>query len=142
MNAQAPINYPDLFFIDGKWTKPSSASKITVLNSATEELFAEVAEAQEADINRAVAAARKAFDHAPWPRMPHAERAGYPERQGHDHHGHAVWRRRARGACRGARRMRGSPQPGHGACEIAPQAAMLLGTATAPPNRRALPEEA
>jgi acyl-CoA reductase-like NAD-dependent aldehyde dehydrogenase len=77
MNAQAPIKYPDLFFIDGKWTKPSSASKITVLNSATEELFAEVAEAQEADVNRAVAAARKAFDHGPWPRMSHAERAGY-----------------------------------------------------------------
>lgn len=77
MNAHAPIKHPDLFFIDGKWTKPSSASKIDVINSATEELFASVAEAQEADINRAVAAARKAFDHGPWPRMTHAERAVY-----------------------------------------------------------------
>jgi acyl-CoA reductase-like NAD-dependent aldehyde dehydrogenase len=77
MNAHAPIKYPDLFFIDGKWTKPSSTSKIDVINSATEELFTSVAEAQEDDINRAVAAARKAFDHGPWPRMTHAERAVY-----------------------------------------------------------------
>lgn len=77
MNAQAPIKHPDLFYIDGKWAKPSSAAKINVMNSGTEELFASVAEAQEADINRAVAAARQAFDRGPWPRMSHAERAGY-----------------------------------------------------------------
>ena len=77
MNAHAPIKHPDMFFIDGQWTKPSSAAKIDVINSATEELFASVAEAQEADINRAVAAARKAFDHGPWPRMSHAERIAF-----------------------------------------------------------------
>jgi len=77
MNAQAPIKHPDLFYIDGKWTKPSSAAKINVFNSGTEELFASVAEAQEADINRAVAAARQAFDRGPWPRMSHTERAAY-----------------------------------------------------------------
>ncbi len=37
----------------------------------------EVAEAQLEDVNRAVAAAREAFDHGPWPRMSHHERAGY-----------------------------------------------------------------
>jgi aldehyde dehydrogenase (NAD+) len=73
----APIKYPDMFFIDGKWIKPSSASKIDVINSGTEEVFVRVAEAQEADINRAVAAARKAFDHGPWPRLTHSERATY-----------------------------------------------------------------
>ena len=36
-----------------------------------------VAEAQAADITRAVAAAREAFDAGPWPRLSHAERAGY-----------------------------------------------------------------
>src|SRR5262249_31607305 len=77
MNAHAPIKHPDQFFIDGKWTNPSSSSKIDVINSATEELYASVAEAQEADINRAVAAARNAFDHGPWPRMSHSERAKY-----------------------------------------------------------------
>jgi aldehyde dehydrogenase (NAD+) len=77
MNAHAPFKHPDLFFIDGKWSKPSTTSKINVINSATEELFTSVAEAQEADINRAVAAARHAFDHGPWPRMTYSERASY-----------------------------------------------------------------
>jgi len=76
-SANAPLMHPDHFFIDGEWAKPSSTAKIDVINSATEELFTRVAEAQEADVNRAVAAARRAFDHGPWPRMTHAERAGY-----------------------------------------------------------------
>src|SRR5689334_10617601 len=75
MTVQAPIKHPEAFFIDGQWAEPSSATKINVLNSGTEELFASVAEAQEADINRAVAAARNAFDRGPWPRMSHSERA-------------------------------------------------------------------
>jgi aldehyde dehydrogenase (NAD+) len=77
MNAHAPIQFPDLFFIDGKWTKSSTVKKIDVINSATEEVYASVAEAQEADINAAVDAARRAFDTGPWPRMSHAERAKY-----------------------------------------------------------------
>lgn len=71
------IKHPGKFFIDGKWTHPSSDSKIKVFNSATEELYLTVAEAQEPDVNRAVAAARTAFDHGPWPRMSHEERAKY-----------------------------------------------------------------
>ena len=73
----APIKHPDRFFIDGSWAAPSSAAKIDVINSATEELFVRVAEAQTADVERAVAAARQAFDRGPWPRMKHAERAKY-----------------------------------------------------------------
>jgi acyl-CoA reductase-like NAD-dependent aldehyde dehydrogenase len=57
--------------------RPSSTAKIRVINSATEELFLTVAEAQEADVNRAVEAARKAFDRGPWPRMTPTERAGF-----------------------------------------------------------------
>ncbi len=33
MSGQAPIKYPDCFFVDGKWAKPSSSAKIDVLNS-------------------------------------------------------------------------------------------------------------
>ena len=73
----APIAHPDHFFIGGEWAKPSSNAKIRVIHSATEEVFATVAEAQEADVNRAVAAARQAFDQGPWPRMTHRERAEY-----------------------------------------------------------------
>jgi aldehyde dehydrogenase (NAD+) len=72
-----PIKHPDRLFIDGSWVAPSSAAKIDVINSSTEELFARVAEAQAADVQRAVAAARQAFDRGPWPRMRHAERASY-----------------------------------------------------------------
>jgi len=73
----APIKHPDCFFISGSWAMPSSAAKIDVVNSATEELFVRVAEAQKPDVDRAVAAGRQAFDRGPWPRMKHAERAAY-----------------------------------------------------------------
>jgi len=77
MPSPAPIQHPDRLFIGGEWAAPSGATRFDVLNSATEELFVSVAEAQAADMSAAVAAARQAFDHGPWPRMTHAERAGY-----------------------------------------------------------------
>ena len=73
----APIKHPDRFFIDGSWAAASSDAKIDVINSSTEDLFSQVAEAQQLDVNRAVSAARRAFDRGPWPRMSHAERASY-----------------------------------------------------------------
>jgi len=73
----APIRNPDRFFINGEWVAPSSTAKIRVINSGTEEEFVSVAEAQAADIDRAVAAARNAFDNGPWARFSHAERAEY-----------------------------------------------------------------
>src|SRR5262247_462020 len=69
------IHHPDRFFIGGAWVAPSSRSRIDVHDSATEEVFLSVAEAQVEDVDRAVAAARTAFDEGPWPRMTHAERA-------------------------------------------------------------------
>jgi len=72
-----PIRHADRFFIGGQWVTPSSQATIKVIDSGTEELFFTVAEAQAADISRAVAAAREAFDNGPWPRLSHAERAGY-----------------------------------------------------------------
>jgi len=73
----APIQRPDSLFIAGGWTPASGSSKLDVFNSGNEELFVSVAEAQAEDVNRAVAAARKAFDEGPWPRMTHQERAVY-----------------------------------------------------------------
>ncbi|MFF1307342.1 aldehyde dehydrogenase [Streptomyces sp. NPDC058307] len=75
--AKAPIGWADRFFIGGQWVAPSSAAMIDVIDSATEELYFRVAEAQAADIARAVAAARAAFDEGPWPRLTPVERAGY-----------------------------------------------------------------
>jgi betaine-aldehyde dehydrogenase len=77
MSPVAPFKNPDRFFINGEWAAPSSNSKINVINCATEELFMSVAEAQAADVNRAVEAARQAFDRTSWPRLSHAERAKY-----------------------------------------------------------------
>src|SRR6202167_6084438 len=75
--ATVPVKHLDRFFIGGQWVAPSSDSTIDVIDSHTEKVYLTVAEAQAADIDRAVTAAKEAFDHGPWPRMTHAERAGY-----------------------------------------------------------------
>jgi len=62
-------------FIDGAFTSGTGGSFKTV-NPATEEVLAEVAEADQADVDRAVAAARKAYDKV-WGPMPAAERGKY-----------------------------------------------------------------
>jgi aldehyde dehydrogenase (NAD+) len=71
------LRHAGQFFIGGGWLDPSSADTIDVKDSTNEEVFLSVAEAKEADIDRAVAAARLAFDKGPWSRMTHRERAGY-----------------------------------------------------------------
>jgi aldehyde dehydrogenase (NAD+) len=77
-NATAvPIRHSDRFFIGGSWVEPTSSDLIEVIDSATEEPYFSVPEAREADMARAVDAAREAFDDGPWPRMSHAERAEY-----------------------------------------------------------------
>ena len=77
-SGRAPFaSHADRFFIGGQWVKPSSDATIKVIDSGTEEFFFSVAEAQAADISRAVEAARQAFDTGPWPQLTHAERAGY-----------------------------------------------------------------
>ena len=50
------------FYIDGAWTGSGGDSVLTVLNPATEEAIGTVPEGTPADIDRAVAAARRAFD--------------------------------------------------------------------------------
>jgi acyl-CoA reductase-like NAD-dependent aldehyde dehydrogenase len=69
------IKHPDRLFIDGQWVKPSTDNMIDVVSPNSEEVVIRVAEGREADIDRAVAAARKAFDEGPWPHLSHAERA-------------------------------------------------------------------
>ena len=71
---QCQVNNPLSLFIGGDWVKPSGITTFDVVDSATEELFMTVAEAQAPDIDRAVAAARAAFDTGPWPRMTPSER--------------------------------------------------------------------
>jgi aldehyde dehydrogenase (NAD+) len=65
--------------IDGGWAR-GSGNTYGVINPATEESITEVSEASIADAERAVTAARRAFDEGPWPRMRPAERAVYLQR--------------------------------------------------------------
>ncbi|HWA67767.1 MAG TPA: aldehyde dehydrogenase family protein, partial [Mycobacteriales bacterium] len=76
----APVVHPDRFFIDGEWVMPSSSATIDVIDSSNEEVFFSVAEAQAADMERAISAARAAFDSGPWPFLAHRERAEYLRR--------------------------------------------------------------
>ncbi|WP_309082969.1 aldehyde dehydrogenase [Chelativorans sp.] len=68
---------PEKFFIGGEWVQPLSNKMLEVVSPVTEEVVLSYPEASQADMDRAVAAAREAFDNGPWPRMSPAERAGY-----------------------------------------------------------------
>ena len=61
-------------FIAGSWRSPASGATYDTINPATEETSAQVGRGDERDVDTAVAAARKAFDSGPWPRMSAAER--------------------------------------------------------------------
>jgi aldehyde dehydrogenase (NAD+) len=50
------------FYIDGKWTEPHGRGRLNVINPANEEAFAVIALGDETDVDRAVRAARAAFD--------------------------------------------------------------------------------
>ncbi len=63
-------------FIGGKWVKPSSGKYFPTINPATEEKIAMIAEANEKDVDKAVKAARKAYDEV-WSKMPASERGKY-----------------------------------------------------------------
>ena len=64
----------DAFFIDGGWAAPATSDVLEVVSPHSEEVVARVPEGSPADIDAAVAAARQAFDHGPWPRMTPQER--------------------------------------------------------------------
>jgi aldehyde dehydrogenase (NAD+) len=61
-------------FIGGEWVEPAGTATIDVISPHSEELVGRVPEGTEADIDRAVDAARTAFDEGDWPRLDPAER--------------------------------------------------------------------
>ncbi|WP_319452898.1 MULTISPECIES: aldehyde dehydrogenase [unclassified Mycobacterium] len=77
-------------FIDGEWTAPSGGAAIDVVSPHTEQVIGRAPAASPADVDRAVAAARAAFDTGPWPRLAPEARiaaverlaAAYKERRG------------------------------------------------------------
>lgn len=65
----------DTLFIGGEFVKPETRDVIDVVSPHTEEVIGQVPDASPADIDKAVAAARDAFDRGPWPSMAPEERA-------------------------------------------------------------------
>jgi len=63
------IREPRKMLIGGQWLPAASGKTFEVVNPATEEVIAHVAEGESEDIDRAVKAARKAFESGPWPEM-------------------------------------------------------------------------
>ncbi len=68
------IGAPRQLFINGQWTDAASGKTFETPNPATGETLARIAEGGAEDINRAVRAARKAFEDGPWSRMTPSER--------------------------------------------------------------------
>src|SRR5579864_8777946 len=73
-NVEAFIGAPRQLFIDGQWTDAASGKTFDTPNPATGQTLAKVAEGDAEDINRAVRAARRAFDDGPWGRLTPSER--------------------------------------------------------------------
>ncbi len=73
-NVEAFIGSPRQLFINGQWADAASGKTFETPNPATGETLARIAEGDAEDINRAVRAARAAFEDGPWSRMTPSER--------------------------------------------------------------------
>jgi phenylacetaldehyde dehydrogenase len=73
-DVEAFIGSPRQLFINGQWCDAASGKTFETPNPATGETLALVAEGGAEDIDRAVRAARRAFDEGPWSRMTPSER--------------------------------------------------------------------
>jgi len=74
------LMYRRELFIGGAWVPPANGGHVDVISPSTEAAVGSVPLATTADVDRAVAAARDAFDSGPWPRMTPGERADVLER--------------------------------------------------------------
>src|SRR5262245_40696284 len=63
-------------FVDGKFVPPADEKYRTIINPATEQPLTEIAEGSPSDIDRAVKAARRAYDKV-WSKMPARERGKF-----------------------------------------------------------------
>ncbi|MGA2871346.1 MAG: aldehyde dehydrogenase family protein, partial [Verrucomicrobiota bacterium] len=68
------IGKPSKMLINGQWVNSISGKTFPTYNPATGEVLANVAEGDREDIEQAVKAARKAFDHGPWRKLTASER--------------------------------------------------------------------
>ena len=68
------VGTPRKMLIGGKWLEASSGKTFSTYNPATGEVLAQVAEGNSSDIDRAVLAARNAFESGPWHTITASER--------------------------------------------------------------------
>ncbi|MDN5873026.1 MAG: aldehyde dehydrogenase family protein [Sinobacteraceae bacterium] len=73
-NVKQFIGKPRQMLIGGQWVNSESGETLDVFNPATDEVIAKVQSANAADVDKAVKAARKAFETGPWGKMLPAER--------------------------------------------------------------------
>ncbi|WP_040763860.1 aldehyde dehydrogenase family protein [Novipirellula maiorica] len=69
------LSSPKKMLIGGKWVDAKSGKTFEVFDPASDQVIAGVAEGDAADVELAVAAARKAFDQGPWSKMGGSERS-------------------------------------------------------------------
>jgi aldehyde dehydrogenase (NAD+) len=79
--AQGPVRQ-DRLYVGGEWLDPVDGRLVDVINPLTEESIGRAALAGRADIDRAVRAARAAFDTGPWAASTVHERAAIMVRAG------------------------------------------------------------
>jgi acyl-CoA reductase-like NAD-dependent aldehyde dehydrogenase len=75
MATAAEVQVRDKIFIGGEWVEPSGADPIEVVNSTTEEAMGTIPGCTPVEVDRAVEAAREAFES--WSQTSREERAGY-----------------------------------------------------------------
>jgi len=68
------LGAPRKMLIGGRWLEAASGKTFSTYNPATGEVLAQVAEGNSADVDRAVTAARKAFESGPWRTLTASER--------------------------------------------------------------------
>jgi acyl-CoA reductase-like NAD-dependent aldehyde dehydrogenase len=73
--AAAQLRLPEKMFIDGTWRDSAGGQRLDVVNPYTEQVIGTIPAGTREDAAAAVAAARKAFDEGPWPRLSPRERA-------------------------------------------------------------------
>ena len=80
MATATPVMEPKLdisatkLLINGKWVNSTSGKTFPTINPSTGNVITQVAEADAADVDKAVAAARHAFDKGPWRKMSASQR--------------------------------------------------------------------
>ena len=75
MATAAEVQTKDEIFIGGEWVEPEASGTLEVVNSTSEETMGSIPACTSADADRAVAAARDAFES--WSQTSREERAGY-----------------------------------------------------------------